>query len=1166
MHPSAVKRFSRLLGWALVLGSAASAESAPGPSHVVRLDRAAARAASRLALAPRFAADYGGFRYLELSAADVARLEGAGVPFTEDRDAGQVQIGRFRFDPRRDGEPAIGAGEAASGTSAGFRLVQLRGPAKDEWLAELRRAGLPLLQYYPFDTYLTWAAPGVAEDAAARPFVRWQGLVHPAYKVSPELDGRTGTIRNVDVTVYDDGKLDAVAAEIEKLGGKVLQRVPAQPDRTFYSIVAELPASALAAMARLPSVLFLGFQGPRPVFDDEMSDQIQAGNHPGGVPVTGYNAHLATLGVDGSGVTWAIVDTGIDYDHPDLASRIVGGYEFPGSCNIAGQPGSDCAAGGHGTHVAGIVGGTAAAGFADPSGFLYGLGVAPSVGLFAMNSLSAAAWPPAGGWQEHSKRAVLGSAVGGNNSWTTSEGSNHGYQASERAHDLMVRDGNFDTTTVAEPFIEVFSAGNSGPGASTLTAPKEAKNLIVVASSANYRVGSIDSIASSSSRGPAADGRIVPTLTAPGEEIASTRNDTGGDCSTAIAGTSNRYAFCSGTSMAAPHASGAAVLAVDRWRDLHAGATPSPALVKALLVASAVDMGAADIPNFNEGWGRVDITRLLAPGVPRVDQEQDPARTFASAGEVYERTVGVPDLAKPFKVTVAWTDAAGAVGANPALVNDLDLEVVFGSTTYLGNQFAAGWSTPGGTPDARNNLENVFVQTPPSSSATIRVRATAINGDGVPYNADATDQDFALVCTNCAEQADFTLRAVPASQAVCAPTEAAFAVEVGSLLGFVNPVTLSLIGEPIGASDGFSVNPVTPADPAAASTLTLANTEAAVPGTYAMMLVGAADGADPKSFPLSLSIDSVVPPAPSLTAPADGALGVAVRPTLQWEGAAQAASYRLEVSTSVDFTPLLVDESGLTGTSFTPTSDLPSSARLFWRVTATNACGPGVASAVHTFATVTLPGDCSLGSAAAPVYAESFDGAVTGWTHGGTGDTWALSTLRSHSGTTSYLGVDATSVSDQRLVSPPIVLPAAGADLTLQFWNYQSFEDRTGGCYDGAIVEVSTDGGASWTQLVAPALLTDPYDGPVSASYSNPLANLEAWCGDPQGWLSSVIDLSAHAGDTVQFRFRVGTDTSAGRAPDGWNIDDVKVQVCFVRLAVDGFESGDLSAWSAREP
>ena len=124
------------------------------------------------------------------------------------------------------------------------------------------------------------------------------------------------------------------------------------------------------------------------------------------------------------------------------------------------------------------------------------------------------------------------------------------------------------------------------------------------------------------------------------------------------------------------------------------------------------------------------------PGAGRVDD-------IGNGGEV------AADIAQPMRITLAWSDAPGAAGANPALVNDLDLSVSQGAATYLGNVFSGGWSTTGGAADELNNLENVYIQSPGSEAVTILVSATAIAGDGVPLSGDATDQDFALVCTNC---------------------------------------------------------------------------------------------------------------------------------------------------------------------------------------------------------------------------------------------------------------------------------------------------------------------------------------------------------------------------------------------------------------------------------
>jgi hypothetical protein len=220
-------------------------------------------------------------------------------------------------------------------------------------------------------------------------------------------------------------------------------------------------------------------------------------------------------------------------------------------------------------------------------------------------------------------------------------------------------------------------------------------------------------------------------------------------------------------------------------------------MAKALLVNGATDMGAADIPNANEGWGRINLTNVMDNGTMML--YYDLPVNFGDTGDSWEISLGVIDPLKPFKVTLAWADAEGAVGANPALVNNLDLTVVNGADTYYGNEFSAGWSTPGGTPDTINNLENVYIQNP-ASSAMITVNATNIAGDAIKYNGDPTDQSFALVCYNCALYPDFTLVAEPTQLNVCAPEQATYDVEIGSILGFTDTVTLSASGYPTGTT------------------------------------------------------------------------------------------------------------------------------------------------------------------------------------------------------------------------------------------------------------------------------------------------------------------------------------------------------------------------------
>jgi uncharacterized membrane protein len=1098
------------------------------------------------------AVDYGAFQWLALSSGELSRLAAAGIPYVHEVDAGRVQITRYRFDPLQEGEPSLPPALRAGAAGTGFRLVQFTGPIRTEWLAELAAAGLPMLQYYPHHAYLTWGTAAQAEAAEALPFVRWQGVVHPAYKISETLAGRSGLIQNVEILVYDDGDLRQTLAQISQSGAHILQYHPAQPDQAFYSVIAQIQAADVAHVVQLAPVLWAGYIGAEAILDDEMAGQIVAGNYTAaGVPYVGYFSYLADLGYDGSGVIWSVTDTGVDYDHPDLAPRIVGGYSYPG-CPASPNPGDDPASGGHGTHVAGIVGGDATGGFADAGGFLYGLGVAPGYSIFAQNPICSGSvpWPPAGGWQELSKRGVLGGALGANNSWTSGEGAAHGYQSSERTHDFMVRDGNFDTPAVAEPYVIVFSAGNSGPGASTLTAPKEAKNVIVTAASRNYRVGSINTLANFSSRGPAVDGRLGVTVAAPGEQIASTRNDLGGSCGTAIPGTNGLYSFCSGTSMAAPQVSGAITVMTEWWRTFNAAADPSPAMAKALLVNGAIDMsGVAAIPNTHEGWGRINLTNVISTGVPMVYYDQ--THLFSNSGESWTMEIGVADPTKPLKITIAWSDAPGAAGANPALVNNLNLQVTSGGNTYLGNVFSSGWSVPGGSPDNLNNLESVYIQSP-GGGATITVHATNIAGDGVPYNGDPTDQDFALVCYNCALFPDFTLTVAPTSQAVCAPDSAVFELTIGSIMGYDDPVELSAAGHPAGSTAVFSANPVTPPG---SSSLTIGNTAAAAAGTYDVVVTGTAPTST-HSATVQFNLFDSAPGQADLLLPENNAANQPVRPTFSWTEAVQGATYTLEVATNSSFSNIVYTAAGIAGTEYTLSANLLTGTRYYWRVRPANSCAEGSNSAVFSFVTEPAPGDCAEGFEPVIHYDIDFESGAPGWSSSGTGNTWALSTQRAHSGLYSYKAVASSSVSDQRLVSPPVALPTGQAPLTLQFWNYQSIESRSaGGCWDGAILEVSSNDGTTWNYVPTSQMLTDPYDGLIQSGYSNPLAGFNGWCGDPQDWLNSIVDIDQYAGETVRFRFRLGTDSLIGR--EGWYIDDVVVRSC-----VEAGYNADLSPTS----
>ena len=109
------------------------------------------------------------------------------------------------------------------------------------------------------------------------------------------------------------------------------------------------------------------------------------------------------------------------------------------------------------------------------------------------------------------------------------------------------------------------------------------------------------------------------------------------------------------------------------------------------------------------------------------------------------------------------------------------------------------------------------------------------------------------------------------------------------------------------------------------------------------------------------------PPAPSLAAPADGASGIPLAPTMSWNASATTTYYRLQVSNSSGFSTLAFDDSMITITS-RAINTLANSTTYYWRVSARNSVGTGNWSTVRSFVTATPP--------LAPVLALPANGAV----------------------------------------------------------------------------------------------------------------------------------------------------------------------------------------------
>ncbi len=672
-----------------------------------------------------------------------------------------INLPNGKFEPLKERvAESVAAVSEQSLTKKGYYIVQFGGIAKDEWLDSLRDVGAEVVQYIPHQAFIVYGDGSQINKINGHSRVRWVGKYEAKHKVSPELNkfkaaaeaNAESETAMFDIAVFNRADLDEESREFSNsVRGRVKNQLKL-PNNFFNVLRVEMPASEVDAVASLPNVYRVD-RYVKPTREDERSSQILAGNYTSQTSIAGpgYNP-LAQFGVDGTGVTVSVGDDGISIPGN-------GGFYITAANTIDGplRGATAGAEGGHGQINASIIAGYTPFSPLDPLGYNYGVGVAPKAHIINIPFLKAGNTTTDVQLVNDTVTTAGPNGVKGyisNNSWGGPTNSNS-YTSIEGMYDGFIQDAS--TAASIDPVVLIFSAGNSG--ANGLTQPKVAKNIIAVGNSENLRsdrfgttADNMDDLNSTSSRGPAQDGRIKPDIVAPGTAITGSR---AGDGSGVWGFIDANVNFSGGTSHAAPQVAGAAALFTQFWKNANGGVNPSPAMIKAAVINTGQEMNgvgsnAATIPNGSEGWGRMNLKYMLNTGVAMKYIDQSVA--FSNPGESNTFTGYVSDSSKPFRISLVWTDPPGAT--NPALVNNLDLTVTIGGNTYKGNVFTNGSSSAGGNADTLNNVENVFLPAgiPAGTPITVKVSATALNGNGILGNADSTDQHFSLVAYNFTEQ------------------------------------------------------------------------------------------------------------------------------------------------------------------------------------------------------------------------------------------------------------------------------------------------------------------------------------------------------------------------------------------------------------------------------
>ncbi|MBN1900607.1 S8 family serine peptidase, partial [Candidatus Sumerlaeota bacterium] len=1094
--------------------------------------------------------------------------------------------------------------ESGYPTGPGLYVVQFQGPILQEWLDDLRASGIDVLFPLPPYGYLVWgqdienalfSQKAVRDKFAVSAMRKMSGpMLEHLMKMeqsSAEIPDKNDYLLNVLIVETFPGQAEAARQELSKLEGIQENKFYLSSLENYYIWEINAPDESIPAIANRREVFYIEILGQAKLCGERElildTGQFDASGD-GPLPAAMYERWLADKKVNGAGVVVQCVDTGLDRGnatnlpgtvHTDILGRVAGVADYSGDAN-----GVDT--NGHGTLNAGIISGNPFTRLTDLDGYLVSMGVSPKAKIFATKVSNSTSFSFTETHQTMVQEArsygasvslqPWGTATRAFSSFTGEFSDPPAYSSTAVEFDNLTRVANGDNFNPL-PMLFVFSAGNFGwfcdmfgcmMVEKTISNPALAKNVISVGAFTGSppEGGKRRDPVINTSRGPTQDGRIAPTLVAPGIGITGMASQSEGFQNgnpVFYPEGQTLYTRGNGSSHAAAQVAGAAALFTDWWQRFNSYASvPSPAMIKAALINSSEDEQGGSYPvyipdgllgegapvyetvdfapDLNQGWGGLNLDKLIPdPGSENnfIFFDQD-TKTFTANGQEWEETIYAVDNDTPLYITLVWTDPAAAPSASKALVNDLDLIVTNGTDQIIyGNNFRKGWSGVGGAADHVNNVEVVKIQNP---FGAYKIKVKAISLLGKIYQTDPGNrQDFAVAIRGATLASPKGVIAFTAPYYRCDSTAGLILADLDLLGDGTKQLTVNNQTSAATLDVTLTENP--PNSGVFRETFDLVTSAEAgklVANNGDILTVQYNDADDGTGSPAVASsqaqLDCAIPQVTNFIVSDHTAFSLVL-----------SFSFNKKVSGALKY-----------GTDANPdhmTNVIPlldPSLHHAMEIGGLNPCTVYYGKLEITDSVGNINTDDNGGAYYSfqtledePQFFDDFDAFYNSnnFTHAaiqGTDDWTRIdNSTHAYSPTHSMRSQAVPSIKDIYIKTKNVTLKP---NSRLTFYHKFSLEPG----FDGAVAEISTDNGLHWRDL-GNQIIEGKYNAMIALFSGNPLmarlAWTYAWDNGQVVFKRSWIDLDKFKNKPVQIRFRLATDDSIILPDSAWYIDDVKI-------------------------